>query len=68
MAGNPSVKKRDGERARAERQREKALQRKERKEQREAIIAAGGDPDIAGIVPGPQPKGGPAAPMPQARR
>jgi hypothetical protein len=61
MSGNPSVKKRDDSRARSERQQEKALQRRLRKERREAIIAQGGDPDIEGIVPGPQPKGAPPA-------
>ncbi len=57
MAGDSSVKKRDHERARRERQTEKAAQRRQRKEERAALIAQGRDPDIAGIVPGPQPKG-----------
>lgn len=65
MSGTPSVKKRDQGRARSERQQEKALQRRQRREQREAILARGGDPDIEGIVPGPQPKGTPPA---EARR
>ncbi len=58
MAGNPSVKKREKERARKERQEEKAVRRVERKEK--AGTPGGGepgeDPDIAGIVPGPQPE------------
>jgi hypothetical protein len=57
MAGDPAVKKRDHERARRERQTEKSAQRRQRKEERAALIAQGRDPDIAGIVPGPQPKG-----------
>lgn len=52
-----SFEKRRKELARKEKQREKA----ERKEQREREKAArprgeGEDPDIAGIVPGPQPR------------
>jgi hypothetical protein len=56
MAGNPSVKKRQKELVRQEHQREKAA----RKEQRKADKVtkkpndAGEDPDLAGIVPGPQ--------------
>lgn len=57
MAGNPSVKKREKERARKERQQEKALRRTERKDKANAPGdgVPGEDPDIAGIVPGPQP-------------
>ena len=57
MASNPSVKKRQREAARAEAQREKAQKRAERKAQRpEGVpLAPGEDPDLVGIVPGPQP-------------
>jgi hypothetical protein len=48
--------KRQKERARQEKQRLKAEKRQQRKAEREATDAAlGVDPDIAGIVPGPQP-------------
>ncbi len=57
MAGNPSVQKRQKERARQERAREKAEKRKQRRDDK--AVRPGGadgvDPDIAGIVPGPQP-------------
>ncbi len=54
---NPSVNKRQKERQRADRQREKAEKKKLRREQRNTNVPAvpGEDPDIAGIVPGPQP-------------
>lgn len=53
----PSVLKRRKEEARRERQKLKAIRRAERTaENRErGDIAPGEDPDIAGIVPGPQP-------------
>jgi hypothetical protein len=53
---NPSVNKRLKERARAERKQEKAAKRKEKRDRpRTAADAADGeDPDLAGIVPGPQ--------------
>jgi hypothetical protein len=56
MAGNPSVKKRQKEAARQEHRREKAARREQRKAQRgeRERAAPGEDPDIAGIVPGPQ--------------
>lgn len=48
--------KRQKERARQEKQRLKAEKRAQRKADREPTDAAlGEDPDIAGIVPGPQP-------------
>lgn len=56
--GRETFKKRQKERARQEKQREKAARRMKRREER----ARGGqqpadeDPDIAGIVPGPQPR------------
>lgn len=48
--------KRQKERARQEKQRLKAEKRRERKSERDPTDASlGVDPDIAGIVPGPQP-------------
>jgi hypothetical protein len=49
--------KRQKERARQERQREKEKKREQRKNDRANTPkgAEGEDPDIAGIVPGPQP-------------
>ena len=59
MASRPKVtqQKRARERARQERQQEKLRRRDEAKERRANTPAAPGgeDPDIAGIVPGPQP-------------
>jgi len=53
----PTQNKRARERARQERQQGKAARRAEQKQRKAgAPPAAGGeDPDIAGIVPGPQP-------------
>ena len=53
---NPSVNKRQKERQRQERQREKSAKREDRKRDKEnqPKPAGGEDPDIAGIVPGPQ--------------
>ena len=60
MASRPKVtqQKRARERARQERQQEKLRRRDEAKERRANLPASAGgeDPDIAGIVPGPQPK------------
>jgi hypothetical protein len=55
--GHPSVNKRLKEKDRQERQKEKAAEREQRKKERalKEPGLAGGDPDIAGIVPGPQP-------------
>ena len=55
--GNPSVNKRQKEQARKEKQRDKDVKRQQRKEDRDkrAPGEEGIDPDIAGIVPGPQP-------------
>lgn len=48
--------KRQKERARQEKQRLKAEKRAQRKADRDqSEVAVGEDPDIAGIVPGPQP-------------
>jgi hypothetical protein len=53
---NPSIQKRQKERDRQEYQRIKAEKRKQRREDKteKATGPAGEDPDIAGIVPGPQ--------------
>jgi hypothetical protein len=53
----PTQNKRARERARQEKQQQKAARRLETKERRalRPDVAAGEDPDIAGIVPGPQP-------------
>ncbi len=56
MPPNRAFLKRQKELARQEKQREKELKRKLRKEERgDRPAAEGEDPDIAGIVPGPQP-------------
>jgi hypothetical protein len=49
--------KRERERARAEKQKQKAVRREEAKQRRNDAVPGdpGIDPDIAGIVPGPQP-------------
>ena len=49
--------KRQKELARKERQREKQERRETRKKEKESVVRVEGaeDPDIAGIVPGPQP-------------
>lgn len=53
---SPSFLKRQKELARQEKQREKEAKRKARRENRaERTAVEGEDPDIAGIVPGPQP-------------
>jgi hypothetical protein len=53
----PTQNKRARERARQEKQQQKAARRLESKERRSLRPAGapGEDPDIAGIVPGPQP-------------
>ncbi len=57
MAFNPGALKRQKETARAQRQREKKEKREQRKREKADRPAGhtGEDPDIAGIVPGPQP-------------
>jgi|HubBroStandDraft_2_1064218.scaffolds.fasta_scaffold1426112_2 hypothetical protein len=58
MASNTTFQKRQKERARQDRQRVKDAARKLRRDERAAPRAAGEpgvDPDIAGIIPGPQP-------------
>jgi len=53
----PTANKRARERARQEKQQQKAARRLESKNRRAAqpVASGGEDPDIAGIVPGPQP-------------
>ena len=54
--GNPSVQKREKERARQERQKEKDERRTQRKSQAgPRVMVDGVDPDLVGIVAGPQP-------------
>jgi hypothetical protein len=55
---NPGALKRQKELARLEKQREKQAERQKRREEKKtrAPGEADIDPDIAGIVPGPQPK------------
>ncbi len=55
--GNPSINKRQKERQRQERAREKEQKRQLRKTEKvdRGPGEEGIDPDIAGIVPGPQP-------------
>lgn len=55
--GNPSVNKRQKEKDRQDRQADKRAKRQERTKEKEGRPASEGDvdPDIAGIVPGPQP-------------
>jgi len=55
----PSINKRNREQAKREKQQEKAARRAERAVERQRRgdgVADGEDPDIAGIVPGPQPR------------
>jgi hypothetical protein len=57
MASNTTFQKRQKERARLDKAREKSEDKKLRREQPNTRVASepGVDPDIAGIVPGPQP-------------
>ncbi len=54
---NPSINKRQKERQRQDKQREKEAKRQQRRAEKaqRPESAEGVDPDIAGIVPGPQP-------------
>ncbi len=56
--GNETFKKRQKEVARQEKRKKKAAQRMERRSERTDAgkPLQGEDPDIAGIIPGPQPK------------
>jgi len=60
MAFNPGSTKRQKEAARRDKQRKKDEKREARKREKELLgereVPPGVDPDIAGIVPGPQPK------------
>jgi hypothetical protein len=51
----PTQNKRARERAKQEKQQQKAARRLERKSSQTERGAGGEDPDIAGIIPGPQP-------------
>ena len=55
--GREGADKRNKERARQQKQKDKAADREARKHEKKTTgaSAAGEDPDIAGIVPGPQP-------------
>jgi hypothetical protein len=57
MTGRPSINKRNREQAKREKQQEKAARRASRavEKQNRGDASDGEDPDIAGIVPGPQP-------------
>jgi hypothetical protein len=57
MTGRPSINKRNREQAKREKQQEKAARRASRAVDRQNKPGGddGEDPDIAGIVPGPQP-------------
>ncbi|HZR10463.1 MAG TPA: hypothetical protein VFA79_17890 [Myxococcales bacterium] len=53
----PRSNKRQKELARLERRKEKDERREQRKKEKtERVTPEGEDPDIAGIIPGPQPK------------
>ena len=53
----PRSNKRQKELARLERRKEKDDRREQRKKEKtERVTPEGEDPDIAGIIPGPQPK------------
>lgn len=51
----PTQNKRARERARQEKRQEKEARRADRARQTKPVTENGEDPDIAGIVPGPQP-------------
>jgi hypothetical protein len=55
MTGRPSINKRNREQAKRERQQEKAARRAARALAPKRGAVDGEDPDIAGIIPGPQP-------------
>jgi hypothetical protein len=57
MAGRPTQQKRLREQAKQQKQKDKAERRAERQREKESRGggASGVDPDLAGIVPGPQP-------------
>jgi hypothetical protein len=56
---NPGMSKRQREMARRQKQQEKSARKQQRqqdKKDRLATLPAGEDPDLVGIVPGPQPR------------
>ena len=56
MASNTTFQKRQKERARLDKQRDKSEKKRQRRaEAPTRVVTPGVDPDIAGIVPGPQP-------------
>jgi hypothetical protein len=58
MAQNPGALKRLKEASRREHQRDKAARKEQRRreaDERRKSVPPGEDPDLAGIVPGPQP-------------
>ena len=57
MASNPTFQKRQKQRARLDKQRDKSDKKRLKRENPTARVATepGVDPDIAGIIPGPQP-------------
>lgn len=57
MASNTTFQKRQKERARLDKQRDKSEKKRLKRENPTARVATepGVDPDIAGIIPGPQP-------------
>jgi hypothetical protein len=59
LRGRPSAEKRRKEISRQDKKKDKAARREQRKQDKaasqDASLAEGVDPDIAGIVPGPQP-------------
>lgn len=58
MNGRPSITKRNREQTRRDRAKEKEERRAQRQQEKlnRPAVADGEDPDIAGIVPGPQPR------------
>jgi hypothetical protein len=58
MAFNPGATKRQKEAARRDYQRRKDEKKEQRKREKaeKPPVAPGEDPDIAGIIPGPQPR------------
>jgi hypothetical protein len=54
---NPSVNKRQKERSRQEKAKEKLAKKADRERDKpDRVLVPGEDPDLAGIVAGPQPK------------
>lgn len=56
MASSTTFQKRQKERARLDKQRDKSEKKRQRRaEPNTRVVTPGVDPDIAGIIPGPQP-------------